>query len=155
MEFAGSGVAIEPPVHTAEELDALYGWADVIILTSRFEGVPLSILEAQRAGCVALSTDVGAVGEIVAHGVDGLLVSAKADEETIVRDFCGHLQRLAGDRRLMRAIGLRAARRASRIRWERNLSQWIAHVEKQCETSAKARPRISIPRRDDAAMGPQ
>lgn len=145
MELAGSGIAIEPPVHTAEELDMLYGWADVIVLTSRFEGVPLSILEAQRAGCAVLSTDVGAVSEIVTHGVDGLLVSVNEDEETIVSAFCSHLQRLAGDRRLARAIGLRAARRASRVRWGRNLSKWIAHVEHECETGG--RPQVS-------AMGP-
>ncbi len=144
VELDDAAIAIEPPVHTAEELDALYEWADVMILTSRFEGVPLSILEAQRAGCVALSTDVGAVREIIAHGVDGLIVPVAADEETIVKTFCGHLERLAADRRLVRAIGLRAARQGSHMRWDRNLKDWIAQLEAACDAAARARPAALV-----------
>src|SRR6478609_9147354 len=58
-------VAVEPPVQAAAALDALYAWADLLVLPSRFEGVPLVILEAQRMGCAVAATDVGAVAEIV------------------------------------------------------------------------------------------
>jgi glycosyltransferase involved in cell wall biosynthesis len=112
-----------------------------MILTSRFEGVPLSILEAKRLGCVALSTDVGAVRENIRHDVDGLIVPVDTDEETIVKTFFGHLERLAGDRRLVRAMGLRAARRGSRVRWDRNLKDWVAQLEARCDAVARARPR--------------
>lgn len=140
VELQDLGLQIEPPVHEAHELDALYQWADVMILTSRFEGVPLSILEAQRAGCVALCTDVGAVSEIISHGVDGFIVPATADEETIVKRFCSHLEHLATDRRLLRSVGLRAARRGGRVRWERNLKAWAAQLEAACDAAARARP---------------
>lgn len=141
VELADAGIAIEPPVHTAEELDALYEWADVMILTSRFEGVPLSILEAQRAGCVALSTDVGAVREVVSHDIDGLVVPLDADEETIVGAFCAHLKRLAGDRRLVRTIGMRAARRGRRRRWDRHIQSWVESLEAACDAAEDARPK--------------
>ncbi|HWA90311.1 MAG TPA: glycosyltransferase [Rhizomicrobium sp.] len=141
VELADAGIAIEPPVHTADELDALYEWADVMILTSRFEGVPLSILEAQRAGCIALSTDVGAVREVIAHDVDGLIVPVDTDEETIVRTFAEHLERLKGDRRLARAIGLRAARRGRLRRWDRHIESWVASLEAECAATESARPK--------------
>jgi glycosyltransferase involved in cell wall biosynthesis len=58
----------EPPATTPAALDALYGWADVVILPSRFEGVPLTVLEAQRMGCAVVATDTGALREIVVDG---------------------------------------------------------------------------------------
>jgi glycosyltransferase involved in cell wall biosynthesis len=65
---------LEPPVYQAEELTALFSWADVMVLLSCYEGVPLSILEAQRLGVVVIATDVGAVPEAIRSGVNGFLV---------------------------------------------------------------------------------
>ena len=48
--------------------------ADVFVLPSRAEGLPLSIAEAMLAGCAVVATDVGSVREIVEDGVTGLLV---------------------------------------------------------------------------------
>ncbi|HEY1707535.1 MAG TPA: glycosyltransferase [Rhizomicrobium sp.] len=135
VELASCEVGIEPPAHTSDELDALYAWADVVILTSRFEGVPLTILEAQRMGCVAVSTNVGAVAEIVSHGVDGLLVPADLDEEAIVGLFCDHLYELAFDRTKLRSLGLRAARRASQVSWDKNLTDFISHLDRVCPSA--------------------
>src|SRR3954462_7755850 len=76
-------LAVEPPVQDPAGLDALYAWADLLVLPSRFEGVPLVILEAQRMGCAVAATDVGAVAEIVTDGADGVLVPAGLPEEAI------------------------------------------------------------------------
>ena len=59
----------------ADIADAL-GAADVFVLSSRWEGNPLSVMEAMSAGRAVLATSVGAVGELVRHGRDGLLVEA-------------------------------------------------------------------------------
>lgn len=48
--------------------------ADVFVLASRAEGLPLSIAEAMLAGCAVVATDVGSVREIVEDGVTGLIV---------------------------------------------------------------------------------
>jgi glycosyltransferase involved in cell wall biosynthesis len=50
--------------------------ADVFVLSSRWEGNPLSVMEAMSAGRAVLATRVGAIPELVRHGRDGLLVEA-------------------------------------------------------------------------------
>lgn len=47
--------------------------ADVFVLASRWEGNPLSVMEAMAAGRPVVATTVGAIPELVRHGVDGLL----------------------------------------------------------------------------------
>lgn len=49
--------------------------AAVYALASRYEGLPLSIIEAMCAGLPILATDVGGVRELVDNGRNGFLVS--------------------------------------------------------------------------------
>jgi glycosyltransferase involved in cell wall biosynthesis len=48
---------------------------DVFVLPSRFEGLPLAIVEAMLARRAVVATDVGSVAEAVEHQVTGLLVA--------------------------------------------------------------------------------
>ncbi|TDG09045.1 glycosyltransferase, partial [Paracraurococcus ruber] len=123
------GFAVEPPVRAAEDLDALYAWADVLVLPSRFEGVPLVVLEAQRMGCVPLATDVGALGEAVAHGEDGLLVPGTLPEEAIIAGFVDALRALAADRARLLALGERAAARAGALEWDVTMRPWLDRLD--------------------------
>ncbi len=88
------GVEPEAPLHDPEALDAAYDWADVLALPSRYEGAPLTILEARRRGVVTLATHVGAVAEVI--GAGGYLVEAREEEE-IVAAFVARLTALADD----------------------------------------------------------
>jgi glycosyltransferase involved in cell wall biosynthesis len=75
---------LKPAVLDSDELTSLYAWADVMVLLSDYEGVPLSILEAQRLGVVVIATDVGALSEIISTGRTGFLVKLEtAVEETV------------------------------------------------------------------------
>lgn len=95
----------EPPVSGADCLNALFAWADVMVLLSDFEGVPLSVLEAQRLGVCVIATDVGAVHEAIETGHTGFLVKrGSAVEETL--DL---LQILLGAPGYRRRIGEAAA----------------------------------------------
>jgi glycosyltransferase involved in cell wall biosynthesis len=55
--------------------DLLPGF-DVFCLSSRFEGLPLAMLEAMATGVPVVATAVGGIPEVVTDGVDGLLVPA-------------------------------------------------------------------------------
>lgn len=124
------GVVIEPPAETAAELDALFAWADVFYLPSRYEGVPLTILEAQRLGCVPLATDVGAVDEIIRHGEDGWLLPGQADDATIVAAAVKALGTLAADRALLARLSAAAAARLEAARWEDTMRDWMDWLER-------------------------
>jgi glycosyltransferase involved in cell wall biosynthesis/predicted LPLAT superfamily acyltransferase len=50
------------------------GAADVFVLPSLSEGMPVSVMEAMDAGKAIVATRVGGIPELVQHGVEGLLV---------------------------------------------------------------------------------
>lgn len=57
-----------------DDLEAILGWLDVVICCSRNEGTPVALIEAMAAGVPVISTDVGGVADLVAHGETGWLV---------------------------------------------------------------------------------
>jgi len=57
-----------------DDVPELMGAADILALPSRFEGLPLVVLEAMAAGIPVVATGVGGTEEAVQHRVTGLLV---------------------------------------------------------------------------------
>lgn len=47
---------------------------DVFVLSSRFEGLPIALLEAMASGVAPVATRVGGIPEVLTDGVDGHLV---------------------------------------------------------------------------------
>ena len=64
---------VEPGGRVAELLPAF----DLFVMTSRAEGVPTSIVEAMACGIPVVAADVGAVREVVKHGVTGIVVPGR------------------------------------------------------------------------------
>ncbi|MAG69183.1 MAG: glycosyl transferase [Acidobacteria bacterium] len=58
------------------DLSTLYAAADVAVITSDNEGMPVSLIEASLAGLPSVTTDVGSAGEVVIEGVTGRVVAA-------------------------------------------------------------------------------
>lgn len=127
----------EPPATSAQELDRLYAWADVLVVPFRFEGVPLTVLEAQRMGCVVIAADVGAVAECIEDGVDGLLVRDRGDEQ-VVDTFCRLVQALDADRARLARLREAAARRAAGRSWSRHLEPLLAVLDQRFGASEPA-----------------
>jgi len=67
----------------AEDVRPHLGWADVLLLTSRTEGLPGVVLEAAAAGVPTVAFDVGGVSDIVQTGTTGQLVP-RGDESAMV-----------------------------------------------------------------------
>lgn len=113
---------LEPPVWTPKELFEIYDWADVMVLLSSFEGLPLTILEAMRQGTVVVATDVGAVSEVVQDGENGILLPLNDAVSSCVKA----LRRLSRDRALLKTLSVRSFQDMARRDWinsTRQLSQ--------------------------------
>jgi glycosyltransferase involved in cell wall biosynthesis len=59
-----------------DDIPALLAAADIFTLPSRFEGLPMSVIEAMLTGLPVVATDVRGPDEQVEHGVTGLKVPA-------------------------------------------------------------------------------
>ncbi len=90
------------------DVPELLGASDLFALASRWEGNPLSVMEAMAAGLPVVATAVGGVPELVDHGVTGLLVPP-ADAEALERALAA----LAADAGRRRAMGEAARARAA------------------------------------------
>lgn len=124
------GLPLEPPVTAPADLDALYAWADAVLLPSRFEGVPLIVLEAQRFGCAVVATDVGATGEAIEHGADGFLVPHDLPTGAMADAMAALLLRLDAEPELLASVAARAARRIAEDESEDGLRAFLDHLDR-------------------------
>lgn len=80
--------------------DEIWRSSDVFAFpTFHDEGLPYSLLEAMAAGAVPVTTSVGAIPDVLADGVHGLIVPAR-DQEAIAEAF----KRLDDDRLLLERL---------------------------------------------------
>jgi len=89
-----------------DSVQDLLAAADIFVLPSRWEGLPMALLEAMMAGLPVIATRVEGVDEVVEDGVHGLLVPLEdppALAEAILQ--------LAGDRQARSRMGAAASLR--------------------------------------------
>lgn len=89
------------------DVSALLAAADIFTLPSRFEGLPMSVIEAMMTGLPVVATNVRGPAEQVEVGVTGLSVPA-GDAQALA----SALVRLVGDADLRAAMGQAGRRRA-------------------------------------------
>jgi glycosyltransferase involved in cell wall biosynthesis len=137
---------LRPPALSAAALGRHYRWADVVVMVSRLEGVPLTLLEAQRFGCVVLSTDVGAVAEAVDHGRTGFLFANDQDVPSLIDAMLQTLQELHADRGRLLDVARASAALRREATWSRTFASFARAVE-----AAVGRPKVAPSSAEKAA----
>ena len=69
-------------VGARNDVDNFLVASDIFILTSRDEGFPMAILEAERAGLPVISTNVAGIPEMIIDGQTGLIIKPDAKQLT-------------------------------------------------------------------------
>ena len=89
------------------DIPELLAACDVFVMSSLWDALPLTILEAMAAGKPVIATDVGGAREAVAHGETGLLIPP-ADPVALA----GAIRIVLGDSRLAHTLGTAGQSRA-------------------------------------------
>ena len=120
LAVAGEGELLEEVRRSVERLGdsvRLLGWqsdvgrlyaaADLVVISSDNEGMPMTLIEAAMAGVPGVTTDVGSASEVVVHGSTGLVVPPDAS------DLADAIVALLVDDDRRSAMGQAAAEQAS------------------------------------------
>ena len=113
---------------------------EVFVLLSDHEGMPITVLEAMRAGLPVLASDLPGLREQIMHGHEGLLV---ANTEQAVAH---QLLRLAQDPALRQRLGLAAQARFEAQFTRDDMAHRVMAVYQQClsEDFATSRPSTTL-----------
>jgi glycosyltransferase involved in cell wall biosynthesis len=113
----------------ATKRDELLAQSDVFVLPSRYEGMPMALLEAMASGLPVITTRVGGIPDVVCDRSEGLLVvpgDLAGLQAALTAMICDEDRRLAcGARARLRASDFDAATYAKRLT---DLYQRIAPV---------------------------
>ncbi len=83
--------------------------SDILLLDSRWEGLPLIIIEAAMAGLPVITSGVGGIPEIVEDGVTGLIIPPRNPQA-----LADAIRKLLSDAALRRRFGSAARKKALR-----------------------------------------
>ena len=110
------------------EIEKYYLNASLFVLTSRYEGLPMVLLEAQafRLPIVSFRCKCGPA-DVITDGVNGFLI-----DEGDIELFAALLKRLMGDATLRKQMGEKALASSERFSEERVMQCWISLFESLC-----------------------
>jgi glycosyltransferase involved in cell wall biosynthesis len=88
-------------------MNRIYEEADVLILTSAFEGLPIVVMQMMAYGKVVVSTAVSGIPDYIFHEENGLLIKA-TDETEIIKEGVSHIERLLLNPEMRLKLGKRS-----------------------------------------------
>jgi Glycosyl transferases group 1 len=92
------------------DVPRLLGGADLLVIGSRLEGLPVTVMEACAVGLPVVTTAVGGLPDAVLEGVNGLVVSPGRPDL-----LAAAVERVAADPELRRTLSEGASRMADRF----------------------------------------
>lgn len=111
------------------DMKSVYSNASILALSSRYEGLPMVLLEAQAAGMpvVSFACKCGPK-DVLTDGVDGVLV-----REGDIEGLAMGLLRLIKDSQLRKQMGAAAYKNSERFSEERVMRQWVELFNDVCK----------------------
>ena len=109
VSFLGSQSNVHPYLHDA----------DLFLLPSDYEGMPMTIIEAMGTGLPVVATNVGGVPDMITHGESGLLTELSAEA------VCSAIRQLADSEQLRETLGKRAREDSMRFSAEHMARQYL------------------------------
>ncbi len=94
-------------VKEEETMNRIYEKADVLLLTSLFEGLPIVVMQMMAHGKVVVSTAVNGIPDYIHHMENGLLISA-VDENNIINEGEDYIELLLQQPELRQKLGKRS-----------------------------------------------
>jgi len=91
------------------DLSGIYSAADIFVLPSYTENMPLVIMEAMMSRCAVVASNVGGIPEMISDGEDGMLIEA-GDWKGLADRILGLLKDKKGRKRIQAAANKRAIR---------------------------------------------
>lgn len=83
-----------------------YSAMDIFMMTSEFEGLPLSLLEAMSCECAVVATNAGGIKEVLANGINGFTADVNDWQ-----DLLHPLKQLIADPSLVQEVSVAARAR--------------------------------------------
>jgi glycosyltransferase involved in cell wall biosynthesis len=110
------------------EASAFYACADIFVLPSRFEGTPLTLIEAMASALPVVTTATCGMRDVIRHGENGLLVRPLSSDALVEA-----VERLRGDPGLREYLGRAASKDArEKYTWDRIAQPVLQVYERLC-----------------------
>ncbi len=103
----------------------VFSRADIFVLPTYAEAMPVSVIEAMAAGLPVITTPIGGIPEIIEHEKEGLLFACGD-----IRAMADHIMRLAVDEELRARIGQKARKRVAE---QMDFGRYIDRLEVEIE----------------------
>jgi glycosyltransferase involved in cell wall biosynthesis len=113
---------------TRTDVHEMMSRSDLQLMTSDYEGLPITLIEAAHAGLPIVATDVGGCSEIVEHGRNGFLAPA-GDDSALAK----HIEALIDDPKLRKEFSRASLRVAQQFSITANADQHLALYQRVLE----------------------
>ncbi len=133
----GGASPLEHRIHLpgqVKNVNAYLRQADIFVLSSRFEGFPMSLCEAMACGLPVLATDcLSGPREIITDGVDGMLVAVE-DVDALARGLDALMSNPTKRQRLAQA----APQILNKFGLEQVMKMWSYRIEQAIDLRAQS-----------------
>jgi glycosyltransferase involved in cell wall biosynthesis len=99
---------------------------DSLVLSSRYEGIPYTMLDCMAIGLPVIVTDVGGISNVITDKVNGLIVDAESPQK-----LCEAMSLMANDRELYETLKYNAFKKVKKFSIENMVKEYINLYENE------------------------